>query len=52
MASQGHVTTVPLKQANKEDNREAFLSACISKSSSHRSLKLRTVNCGTLNSMM
>ena len=24
MTSQGHVTTAPLKQANKEDNREAF----------------------------
>ena len=24
MTSQGHVTTASLKQANKEDNREAF----------------------------
>ena len=24
MTSQGHVTTVPLKQAHKEDNREVF----------------------------
>ena len=24
LTSQGHVTTAPLKQANKEDNRQAF----------------------------
>ena len=31
MTSQGHVTTASLKQATKEDNREAFfISACIS----------------------
>ena len=44
MTSQGHVTTASLKQAHKEDNREVFLSAYISKSSAHPSLKLLTVN--------
>ena len=52
MTSQGHVTTASLKPANKEDNRGAFLSVFISKSSAHRSLKIHTVNCGTLNNMM
>ena len=50
MTSPGHVTTASLKQANnKNDNRGVFLSACISKSSAHPSLKIHTVNLGTLN---
>ena len=52
MTSQGHVTTASLKQANKEYIEGHFLSACISKSSAHPSLKLHTVYIGTLNSMM
>ena len=42
MTSQGHVTTASLKQANKEDNREAFFI----------SLHLKTVNCKTMYSIM
>ena len=52
MTSQGHVTTASLKQANKEYIEGHFLSACISKSSAHPSLKLPAVNLGTLNRMM
>ena len=53
MTSQGHVTTASLKQAHKEDLIERyFLSAYMSKSSVHPSLKLLTVNWGTLNRMM
>ena len=53
MTSQGHVTTASLIQANKDNNIERhFLSACISKSSAHQSLKLHTVNCWTLTSTM
>ena len=44
MTSQGHVTTASLKQANKEYIEGQFLSACISKSYAHPSLKLHTVN--------
>ena len=42
--SQGHVTRASLKQANKECIEGYFLSACISKSSAHPTLKLHTVN--------
>ena len=52
MTSQGHVTTASLKQANKEDNGEAFLSACISKGAAHPSLKIHTVNLEDLKSRM
>ena len=52
MTSQGHVTTASVKQAHREGNREIFLSAYISKNSADPSLKLLTVNWGTLNSMM
>ena len=44
MRSQGRVTTASLKQPNKEYVEGHSLSACISKSSAHPSLKLRTVN--------
>ena len=43
MTSQGHVTPASLKQANKEYVEGHFLSAWISKSSAHPSLKLHTV---------
>ena len=52
MTSHGHVTRASLKQANKEDIERHFLSACIAESPGHPSLKLHTVNWGTLNSMM
>ena len=52
MTSQGHMTTGSLKQANKEDIRGIFYPPASQKSSAHRSFKIHTVNCGTLNSMM
>ena len=52
MTSQGHVTTASLKQANEEYIEGHFLSAYISKSSSHPSLELHTVNRWTLNSII
>ena len=50
MTSQDHVTPASLKQANKEYIEGHFLSVYISKSSAHPSLKLHTVNWGTLKS--
>ena len=52
MTSQGDVTRASLKQAIEEYIEGHFLSAYISKSSAHPSLKLHTANLGTLNSMM
>ena len=52
MTSQGHVTAASLKQADNEYMEGRFLSACISKSSAHPSLRLHTVNLGTLNNTM
>ena len=54
LTSQGHVTNPSLKQANKDHIEGNFLSACISKSSRHSSLKNFTqlIEAGTLNSMM
>ena len=52
MTTQGHMTTVSLKQANKDYIEGRFLSTCFSKSSAHPSLQLHTINWGTLNSMM
>ena len=43
---QGHVTTASLKQANKEYTEGHLLSACISKSFAHPTLKLHSIHWG------
>ena len=52
MTSQGHVTTASLNKHIRKIKERYFLSAYSSKSSAHPSLKLLTVNWGTLSRMM
>ena len=52
MTSQGHVTTASLEQAKKGYIEGQFLSAYISKSSTHPSLKLHTASFDTLHAML